>query len=464
MKKNKPPGYWTLAKIEKLAKKYKTKTEFKKEHPDACSAAYRKKWMKKIDKYFTQTRKPSGYWSKGRLKKIAKAYKTRTEFKKGSGSAYSIAYKNGWLDEICKEYKSKYKPNGYWTFERIEKVAKKFESETEFRKQERNLHTYAYRKGWISRLEKHFSLEKKKENNYWDFDKILEASEECKTKKEFRDKYPSAHQAAWKLGIFNEVTKDMSLIVGNRYIRLLYVFEFPDKSAYIGLTYNYDKRYDFHMRFHKEIISKTNKMGHDFIMYNEQLLAEKAAEEEIKLIEKYRKKGWNILNHHKGGGLGGGHEKWTFEEVEKEAKKYKTIKNFKKNAPKACNAAYRKGWMDRLRVHFMELKKPNGYWTKKKILEVTKLCKTKKEFRDNHLNAFKAAIRLECLDEVQAKLKGLPTPRGHWNIFENVAKEAKKYKNRTEFMKNASGAYDKARDKGWLDKVCKHMKKTSQKY
>ena len=41
--------------------------------------------------------------------------------------------------------------------------------------------------------------------------------------------------------------------------------------------------------------------------------------------------------------------------------------------------------------------------------------------------------------------------------LENLKKEALKYKTRTEFIKNASGAYDAARNMGVVDEICSHM-------
>ena len=46
-------------------------------------------------------RKVRGYWSIDKLKEEALKYKTRGEFQKFSLSAYSIAHKNGWLDDVC---------------------------------------------------------------------------------------------------------------------------------------------------------------------------------------------------------------------------------------------------------------------------------------------------------------------------------------------------------------------------
>ena len=51
----------------------------------------------------------------------------------------------------------------------------------------------------------------------------------------------------------------------------------------------------------------------------------------------------------------------------------------------------------------------------------------------------------------------LKSPRGYWTK-ERVLREASKYKLRSDFQKGSRGAYDRARDMGWLDEVCSHMK------
>ena len=48
-----------------------------------------------------EIQKPSGFWTKARCSEEAKKYERRSEFKKKAGSAYNIASKNKWLDNIC---------------------------------------------------------------------------------------------------------------------------------------------------------------------------------------------------------------------------------------------------------------------------------------------------------------------------------------------------------------------------
>ena len=45
---------------------------------------------------------------------------------------------------------------------------------------------------------------------------------------------------------------------------------------------------------------------------------------------------------------------------------------------------------------------------------------------------------------------------GYWTK-EHCAEEAKKYSTRTQFQRMASGAWNAANKKGWLDEICSHM-------
>ena len=50
-------------------------------------------------------RKPKGYWTKEKVFEKAREYNTRKEFSKGCATAYQVARKNKWLDELFPKYK-----------------------------------------------------------------------------------------------------------------------------------------------------------------------------------------------------------------------------------------------------------------------------------------------------------------------------------------------------------------------
>lgn len=95
-----------------------------------------------------------------------------------------------------------------------------------------------------------------------------------------------------------------------------------------------------------------------------------------------------------------------------------------------------------------------GYWNEDRLQKVANRYKTKNEMRNKNPAAYDAAKRRRILGKIFINHDNggnLYTKRGTWSCKENVIKEAKKYKTRTDFQYGSSGAYDKALDEGWVD-------------
>lgn len=93
---NEPTGHstWTYERCYEEAKKYTSKTEFRKTL--AYTAALRRGWLKD----FTWLVPTRGYWTYERCKEEAKKYTTKYDFIKNAPGGYQAAYKNGWLKEF----------------------------------------------------------------------------------------------------------------------------------------------------------------------------------------------------------------------------------------------------------------------------------------------------------------------------------------------------------------------------
>lgn len=94
-------------------------------------------------------------------------------------------------------------------------------------------------------------------------------------------------------------------------------------------------------------------------------------------------------------------------------------------------------------------KKPNGYWTETKILEEAKKYKTLKEFRERANGAYCAASKLK----IKHKIYTLTTFKSIPNFWtkEKCLEEAKKYNTRIEFHNNCKGAWKASKRNGWLE-------------
>lgn len=152
---------------------------------------------------------------------------------------------------------------------------------------------------------------------------------------------------------------------------------------------------------------------------------------------------------------------WTKDTITIEAQKYETQADFKHGSGGAYMAAQRYGMLKYLHSLWKKDTKPRGYWTIEKCEEVAKLCINRRELQKKYPHqtelqkyeggAYNALRKMGLLYEFYSKQND--KPNGYWNVFENVEKEAKKYKSRWDFGKNNGSAYDAARRNNWLDEL-----------
>ena len=136
---------------------------------------------------------------------------------------------------------------------------------------------------------------------------------------------------------------------------------------------------------------------------------------------------------------------WDEKSCFNEAKKYKTTTDFRKKCVSAYDVARRNGWIDN--YDWMEIITINhkNTWTKDKCIEESKKYNTKSEFWKHSRSAYNAANKNKWLSEFVWLRQG-----DKW-AYDSCLEEAKKYTTLTEFQKKCGGAYNKARKKGWLN-------------
>lgn len=99
---------YTFEQFSETVKKYKTIKEFREKEYALYSAAKKKKWLDTDEfKSLTRLSKPDGYWTKERCAVEALKYNTLSDFMNNTPSAYSSAWKNGWLREITTHMKTR---------------------------------------------------------------------------------------------------------------------------------------------------------------------------------------------------------------------------------------------------------------------------------------------------------------------------------------------------------------------
>ncbi len=410
----KPRGYWDLKKnCAAEAMKFKTRTEFGRNSGSACNSARKYGWMDEICGHMEELKSPNGYWTKERCAAEAKKFKTRKDFKTKSPRAYGASLESGWMDEICRHMKEIRKPNGYWSKENCHVEAKKYETRLEFQKFSHRAYDAAHRYGWMDEICGHMKAQ------------------------------------------------------GNLFKRCIYVIEFENKSVYVGLTDNFEKRKRQHLENSKNHVNRNlrknfkQKIKFKYFKKTEYLDKEKAKELEEKVLNSYLIRGFKKLNIAKTGGLGGNVIVWNEENSAAEAKKFKTKVEFRQKSNGAYASALRNGWLNKICSHMIPLQNPRGYWSKDKCLKEAKKFKTRNKFRKNNPNAYQAAHRNGWIDEICRHMKRELHPPGYWTK-KRCNDEAFKFLTRTAFARGAPSAYSASQANGWLDEICGHMKNFSR--
>ena len=138
---------------------------------------------------------------------------------------------------------------------------------------------------------------------------------------------------------------------------------------------------------------------------------------------------------------------WTRKRCFEEAQKYKGRLEFAKNCRSAYDKAKSSGWITDY-TWFEEKQKPVGYWTRERCFEEAKKYKSKSEFAKNANRPYTISLKEGWLvDYIWFEFP--QTPSGYWTR-ERCFEEAKKYKSKSEFQKINPTVYGKSRRKGWL--------------
>ena len=150
----KPNRYWNDKETCRLeALKYSSKTDFIKHSKSAYSGARRNHWLEEICSHMAMLRSPSRHWHRKEVcAEEALKYKSRTEFELGSSSAYAVANKLGWLNDICKHMRPSHMlvPRGHWNVKsNCMEEASKYSSAKQFYKHSGSAFQGCYRNGWL---------------------------------------------------------------------------------------------------------------------------------------------------------------------------------------------------------------------------------------------------------------------------------------------------------------------------
>jgi hypothetical protein len=324
-------------------------------------------------------RKPAGFWTKERIISESKNYSSLQEFRNKNKGAIKSAVTNGWYSEISDMFEKKIKPSGYWTKERCTQEAVCFYSRTEFSKKSKTAYRVCCENKWLDDVCQHMDS-KRKSYGFWTFDTCLIEASKYEYKKDFREYSNGAYHKALELNWLDDICSHMKDL-GNLSKRIVYCYFFDDKSVYVGLTMNPEKRHIQHTVTDldsavNQHIKKCSIFSYN-ILSDGYISADKACDLERYYIEKYETEGYNVLNRCKGGSLGGHYIIWTYDKCREEISKYQTRNDMKKNSPSCYTTIFRNKW-EHLLSHLPSRKK-NKEWSYKTCLQVGKTCNNRKD-------------------------------------------------------------------------------------
>ena len=141
---------WTKSKVFEESKKYTYRYEFQQGCMSAYYVACKNGWLDEM----TWLQRPEAHnkkWKYETCIEESKKYKSRGEFIKNNKHAYDISRKNGWLDEMTWLTKTEH-PQGYWTKETATKEIKKYKSRTDLAKHNNHLYIKSLKNGWLDEI------------------------------------------------------------------------------------------------------------------------------------------------------------------------------------------------------------------------------------------------------------------------------------------------------------------------
>ncbi len=290
---------WTFEACLEEALRYPNYSEFSKNSKSCYLTCIKRKWLNIIQEKLVRNTKPKNYWTFDRCQEEARKYEYRSEFRAHSNTAYAKAWKNGWLENICNHMAFLQLPKNYWTKERCVIEALKYSTRTDFARGNGNAYSRSIANGWLDDICSHMKIN------------------------------------------------------GNLHKRFIYAYEFPDNHVYVGLTCNIEDR----QRAHSESGSVFDYCFESGLvpifkrLIDEPVDPEEASRLENKYLEDYIRNGWIKLNRQKPGGLGNYKNKWDYESCKEEALKYQRRTDFKENCTPAYRTTLKRGWSEELFSH-----------------------------------------------------------------------------------------------------------------
>ena len=197
---------WNLESIAADAKKYSTKSEWRKHSGSAYVAAKRLRIIDDVCGHMTVLN-PIGRWSSDEaIIAEARKYNSKSEWQKHSVGSYEAAKKKG-VFELAVAHMTRPVITVKWTEAAIREDAKRYSSKSEWARNSYGAYEAAKKKGIFTEVTSH--MQKPPQKLKWDDASIATDALKYESKSHWKRNSIGAYTAAKKRGIFDSVTSHM---------------------------------------------------------------------------------------------------------------------------------------------------------------------------------------------------------------------------------------------------------------
>lgn len=362
-----------------------------------------------------KNRKAPGYYSDINhiLEEISQC-DSKKEFREEHNGAYYACRKLGKYDELCSHLSDNQDELIWNNKEKIHQEALRFQTKTEFAKNNGAAFAAAHRLAILadvcSHMKSEFTGELSKKNNV--FRKIIEVASSCDDFDEFRKDHGEEYISALRLNAIDaaancipqkaySITEDELIRIAESY-NTFADFESNHRkqcraARQAGIIGNIKEIFLFKQRYHSRTIELVLEIAKQCSSYKE-------FHDSYSLIyAEARRNGWlpeifKVLPKVK-------ITKYTKRKCISLAKKYKTRRDFATNEPSAYNAVLENEWLND--IDAILPRKVSKPYDEKRILELADECASYTQFIKDCRYAYNAAIRLGILEVIKRKYENL---------------------------------------------------------
>ena len=350
MKRNMRKSY-TDGEIRSIALKYRTRDEFHKKDGGAYLAANRRGILNEVCSHMKELRRPKRFYSKGYCHVVALQYETRGDFQKGTPSVYNRAFREGWLDDICRhmEVENNWNKRKVYVYTFADGYAYVGLTDDVKRRKNEHLHKYSHKK--LSPVLRHHR-ETGEDYKYKELTEWLDAATAAKMEDAYIKKYKTD---GWKMlnrmrggGLGGNIRKqNKAKAIQTIVSRYEYVEDFRNSEPEV----------------YEELCSRKQ-----FSKYCSNLKPRK------------KQRGY-----------------WTLERSVAVIPECETVNVFQKRYSRAYRIVKDAGLLSE---YYPEKARPKCKWSLVDCANAARLCKTKTEFHKKYSGAYKRLLKEGLLDEL----------------------------------------------------------------